>query len=67
VKRYRVNYVATVSTCVEVDAEDETAAMDLADQEFDMPQLCHYCARLDMSDWQPDEGKFAVYEIEAEA
>lgn len=59
--RYRVNYVATASCGIVVEADSPDEAYDLAEQEG-TPGLCAYCAGvgqrgpgIDIGDWQPDE------------
>lgn len=48
--KYIVYLVATVSTAVEVEAEDGNEAVDLAFEQ-DLPRLNHSNGNMDMGDW----------------
>lgn len=64
--KYAVQFLATASAIVTVDAEDESAAINAANEAFSSPQLCHQCAHeMDLSDWEPDESKYGVSKVEA--
>lgn len=52
---WAVTYLATASRTVIVQATGSYEAMDIADQEFESPSLCHQCSRnMDLSDWEID-------------
>lgn len=59
--RYRVFLTATASYVVEVEAGNETDAMDKAELEG-APGLCHQCARIDLSDFEANEADVEVAE-----
>ena len=62
--RYAVWYTTGASACVEVEADDEDDAMEVADMEFSAPQPCAHCARnFAIGEWEPDQTQFAVEEI----
>lgn len=64
--KFRINYLATASTSITVEAEDEAEAFDLADR-ADLSGICAQCSgwgrtySLDLGEWGPDE----EYPIEA--
>lgn len=61
--RYGVQFLATASTVVFVEADDPVSAMDAADQEFRVPRLCHHCAgEMDVSDWEADDSEHGTWE-----
>jgi hypothetical protein len=64
VPRFGVQWLASASHVVYVEAEDEDAAYDAAEREFRSPHLCHHCSReIDMGDWMPDDSKHGVWEV----
>jgi hypothetical protein len=55
--RYRVHFVNTLSSYVEVEAEDEAQAREVADEQFAYPTLCAHCAGW-RQDWSVDDGEW---------
>jgi len=60
--KYRVQFVATASSVVEVEADDLDDARDKAEEAFERPNLCAQCSgwgqdtSMDLSDWEPYDG-----------
>jgi hypothetical protein len=69
--RYRVHFVNTISSSVEVEAETASEARELADSAFAYPTLCAYCAGMgradspyvDEGEWSQDDTDEGVTEI----
>lgn len=58
---WAVTYLATASRTIIVQASAADEAMDVADQEFESPSLCHQCARnMDLGDWELDDSQWGV-------
>lgn len=58
---WAVTYLATASRTIVVQASAADEAMDVADQEFESPSLCHQCSRhMDLGDWELDDSQWGV-------
>jgi hypothetical protein len=55
VKKYRVTFGKQVWSAVEVEAEDEEAAIEKATEEFVYPSLCAQCSGWGQ-DWYVEDG-----------
>lgn len=68
---YRVQYLTTASTIVEVEAENETEARQLADEDFYGPQPCAQCSGwgekqgIELGEWEQDESEHGVWTKDA--
>ncbi len=50
-KKYRVILTVDATTTVDVEANSEEEALELALEQAEMPSVCHYCAeKIDIGD-----------------
>jgi len=74
-RKYTVLYTATASTIVEVEAEHENEAREIADEQVQFPSLCAHCSGwganrslnsgIELSEWEPGGTEGDVWEVDS--